>query len=220
MEEGKRISEFVTTPKMSTYLVAFVISDFVKVDNTYEDKPFNVWSREDAKSTAEHASVEAVKAIEHLEEFTDIPYELKKMDQVAIPDFSAGAMENWGLATYRYTLNKLHFLSSLTYILLDRETALLWDANESTKKYKQRVTTVIAHEFSHMWFGDLVTLDWWSNTWLNEGFASYFEYHIAGKVRTLLFQKLTSFFGFNFFFYFTSFFNRFTMIGKWTINLS
>lgn len=63
-----------------------------------------------------------------------------------------------------------------------REAALLWDKNESSNKYNQRITTVIAHEFTHQWFGDLVTCDWWSEIFLNEGFATYFEYHIANEV--------------------------------------
>lgn len=94
-------TKFKTTPRMSTYLIAFVISKFESVEQKHGDKSFKVWFRPGVKDTATHAKEEAVNLIDKLEKYTGIDYELNKMDQVAVPDFSAGAMENWGLATYR-----------------------------------------------------------------------------------------------------------------------
>lgn len=85
---------------------------------------------------------------------------MPKMDQIAIPDFSSGAMENWGLVSYR-------------------EAYLLWSESESSNNYKKTVALIIAHEFAHMWFGNLVTCQWWDYIFLNEGFARYYQY-LAG----------------------------------------
>lgn len=156
---------FDVTPIMSSYLVAFVVSFFSSRSTL--DHSFNVWTRTDMYPQTLYGYDVGMDILAYLDEYTEFPYYdmIDKMDMAAIPDFSAGAMENWGLITYR-------------------ETNLVYDPALTAPFAKQRIATVIAHEQAHMWFGDLVTCDWWTVVWLNEGFATYHQYFSTGMVET------------------------------------
>ncbi|XP_023669966.2 aminopeptidase N-like [Paramormyrops kingsleyae] len=151
---------FEPTPQMSTYLLAFIVSDYTYISSAKKDNALiRIWARRKAISRrqGQYALNVTGQILQFFVNYYKSPYPLSKSDQVALPDFQAGAMENWGLITYR-------------------ESSLLYDSAISSNGNKERVATVIAHELAHMWFGNLVTLKWWNDLWLNEGFATYVSY--------------------------------------------
>ena len=161
----KKIVEFETTPKMSTYLLAFCLGRFHKKSKTNKHgvKVTTYCALNQDPKTLDFANEIAADSLDYYDETFKIKYPLPKLDQVAIPDFEAGAMENWGLVTYR-------------------ESCLLAAPGES-KSTKEYISTVIAHELSHQWFGNLVTMQWWDNLWLNESFANMMEYVCIDAIR-------------------------------------
>lgn len=131
---------------MSTYLLAFIVCDFKYRQSEpvpENDVQFRIWSQEGAINRTEYAAQVGPKILAYFEEFFDVKFPLPKQDMIAIPDFQAGAMENWGLITYR-------------------ENALLYDPDVSSEMHKLSIDSVISHELAHQWFGNLVTMKWWT----------------------------------------------------------
>jgi len=151
----KKLVEFAETMLLSTYLVAFAVGEFesskpVRVNGT----EIRIYCGPGKVYLTDFASAVAAFAVDFYERYFEIPYPAEKIDHVAIPDFPIGAMENLGLITFR-------------------ETALLVDQNQSSHAGLTRVAEIVMHELAHMWFGDLVTMEWWNGLWLKESFATF-----------------------------------------------
>eukprot|EP00058_Branchiostoma_floridae_P026835 XP_002612326.1 hypothetical protein BRAFLDRAFT_122509 [Branchiostoma floridae] len=146
--------------RMPTYLLAFGVSDFDSIgSNTSTGIETRIWARPEyiAAGMGDFGLDVANRVVVYFEDYFGVPFPLPKIDHIALPDFNSGAMENWGLITYR-------------------ETRLLYDTNAPSATVRKATARIIAHELAHMWFGNLVTMEWWDGTWLNEGFASYIQY--------------------------------------------
>ncbi|KAB8302634.1 hypothetical protein EYC80_006002 [Monilinia laxa] len=156
---NKKAVKFNKSPQMSTYLLAFIVGELNYIETEKFRIPVRVYAPPNQDIEHGRFSLDlAARTLEFYEKTFDSPFPLPKMDMVAIPDFSAGAMENWGLITYR---------------VVD----LLFDEKTSGASTKERVAEVVQHELAHQWFGNLVTMDFWDGLWLNEGFATWMSWY-------------------------------------------
>lgn len=152
--EGKKKVVFAETPSMASYLMVFSLGDFEFVESEVDGVKLRILTTEGKAATGQYALESTKKILHYYNDYFGTPYPLPKLDQIAIPGGFGGAMENWGAITYN-------------------ENRLLFDPKTSAETTRRDVFDVAAHEIAHQWFGNLVTMAWWDNLWLNEGFASW-----------------------------------------------
>jgi len=158
--DGRRVVSFQETPKMSSYLLAVFAARLEARTRKVGKTVLTVWAAPDQIAQADFALDAGENALKYLNSYFGLPYMLPKLDMVAAPDFASGAMENWGAILYR-------------------DTSLLIDPKLSSDAAKRRVAEVVSHEIVHQWFGNLVTMGWWNDLWLNEAFATWLAYKVV-----------------------------------------